>query len=401
MKGIYVINEDFGGRNIHVDALIESLRRFGHEIEEFILNQNKINEFVDFVSSYQPFFLIDTNSTGLIYGEAEGKQKLLCDIMGFLHISIFLDDPAFHFGPLFSARESSNFLIMLTDIKHADFIRSLGINNIFFLTPFVSKDIILEDYPEKDIEVVFPGPVINPNIISNQAYQTLGEKVFPIFIETAEFMFRNPEVNNIFAVEYVLSLFNYDYQQEFLKWRNENPQNYVSLLINANFYATAKKRWFLINFLDGMDLKIIGDFTGELKEGHEAIEVSSHQDVIDIYKRSYVSLLSFPHILPTSIGFTPLEVLASLSAPLIDYRATLPGFLALDQEVISYMPLDRLDIEEKLLFLLENKERAKEIAIAGKERLKRDYNSDIRASFLNELINNIYAQSISQNNNLV
>ncbi len=284
-------------------------------------------------------------------------------------------------------------------MKHADFLRSLGYQNIYFLAPFVSSELLERPAPEeKTIQVLFPGPVVDPNIIVQESSKIFPQDILPLFVEVGEFMHRNPEVDAIFALEYILPLFNYEIQEYFIKWRNENPEGYINFLINAGLYTTARKRLFALSFLDGIDIKILGDAQVPLKEGQEVINAETQEDVLNIYASSLVSFLSFPSIVPSSIGFTPLEAASQNSCIMIDYRASIPGFFIPDQEIITYSPLDRLDIEEKLLFLLDSEDQLLEIANRAKEKIRNTFTETHRAQFVSEIIKQIYDQAMNSLN---
>jgi glycosyltransferase involved in cell wall biosynthesis len=375
--------------------MAQKLNDFGMELVFYDLDYNNIDAYVNFLQDQRPFFVIDVNGSALVYGESEGNRVSLCDAFGFLHISVFTEDPMLYYPVLLNGRGARNFIQMITDMKHADFLRTLGYQNVYFLAPFVSDDLLQRPIPnEKQIKLLFPGPIVDPNIIIQESAKVFPEEVMPVFVEVGEFMRRNPEVDAIFAVEYMLTFFNYDIQEKFLKWRNESPEAYISFLVNVGLYNTARKRLFVISFLEGIDIKILGDAQVPLKEGQEVITAQSQEDVLDIYANSMLTFLSFPSIVPSGIGFTPIEVISQNSCAFIDYRASLPGFFIPDQEIVAYTPLDRLEIEEKLLFFLDNEDQAMEIASNGRSKVAQSFTQNERAKFIADIINQIHQQSL-------
>jgi hypothetical protein len=62
---------------------------------------------------------------------------------------------------------------------------------------------------------------------------------------------------------------------------------------------------------------------------------------------------------------------------------------------VAYTPLDRLEIEEKLLFFLENEDQAMEIAKNGRSKVESSFTETQRAQFVADIIKQIYEQSIS------
>jgi len=93
------------------------------------------------------------------------------------------------------------------------------------------------------------------------------------------------------------------------------------------------------------------------------------------------------------VGFSPLEVACMGCALMVDYRATLPGFFVPEEEVITYLPLDRAEIEEKVLFYLDNPEKALEIGARARQKVFERYTFEDRADFLYELFSNILANA--------
>ena len=376
----------------HVRALIEYLKERGVEIREIELDPKNVQRAVEELQEFRPAFTMDLNATGIIIGEKDGKKTPLYDIFGFVHFSFFTEDPLLHFPNLYGLQHR-NLIALITDIRYADSLRMLGVENISYLTPFLDFSSFPQPQSEREIDIAFLGPVVDPQIILSSVQKNLPENILPVFIETGEFMFRNPEVNSITALNYVLGLFNPQVQQEFERWRKENGEAFLRLLNDTAIYATMRKRWYLVNFLEGINLKIVGEYQGELKEDHENIKVSSYEELLDIYGRSYITVMSFPHTVPSGIGFTPLEASAMGSAPMIDYRGTLPGFLAPGEEVIPYMPLDRADIEEKILYYLDNLEEAEEVGKRARNAVIDRYRVDDRGEFIYNMMKDIVSRA--------
>ncbi len=393
MKLAFLKIEELEGTPKHVRALLRYLQDKGVEVKEFRLNQENIQETVDQLSEFQPIFTMDINGTGIIFAQQDGKKVPFYDLFGVVHMSFFMEDPLLHFPQLLDAAGSRNLLALITDLRYIETLRMFGFQNISYITPFLDFSEIPQPSKERDLDIVFTGPVIDPQIIIDAARQNLNEEFFPYFLETGEFLFRNPEVNILYASEYVLSMFNPEFQQKFNEWRNKEKDNYLRLLNDIGIYATARKRWYVVSFLEGINLKIVGEFRGELREDHEVINVSNHRELMDVFGRSHITITSFPHTVPTGIGFTPLEIAAMASAPMLDFRGTLPAYFDLEKEAISYMPLDRADIEEKVLYFLDNLEEALEIGRAAQERVLSSFRVDDRGEFLFKMMNDILKQA--------
>lgn len=380
----------------HLNALFEYLQGRGVEFKEIELDPQNVQKAVDELQEFRPAFTMDVNATGIIIGEQDGKKIPLYDLFGFVHFSIFTEEPLLHFPNLYGIEQHRNLIAIVTDIKYVDSLKMMGVENISYVTPFLDFSVFPQSPEERDIEIAFLGPVIDPQIIINSVQKNLPENIFPLFIETGEYMFRNPEVNVLTAINYIVGLFNPQVQQEFFDWKEKNEEAYLRMLNDISIYATMRKRWYLINFLDGINLKIVGEYQGELREDHEHVKINSYEELLDIYGRSNITVMSFPHTVPSGIGFTPLEVSAMGSAPMIDFRGTLPGFLAPGEEVITYMPLDRADIEEKVLYYLENPQEAREIGERARNAVVDRFRVDDRGEFILGLMRDIVAQAQAQ-----
>ncbi len=387
------------GINRHVLSFLEAFREKGVEVQDFDLTEGDLQEVVNRLLEFSPLFTLDLNGSCVVFGERDGQRLPIFDAFGFVHVSLFTDEPLFHFPVLFDLRQANNFLPVITDLKYADSLKFLGHERgTFYITPFVDPSQMPEPPEEKDIQVVFLGPAVDPNIIAQQALQNLKEDLVPYFFEVGEFLFRNPEAHLLYASEYILSMFNPSFQEEFARWRQENPQDYIRLLNDISFFATARKRWYILSFLEGINLKIVGAFEGELREGHEHVPIQNWDQALDIIGRSHMTLLSYPHAVPTGVGFAPLEVAFMGSAPLIDFRATLPGFFSPGQEVITYFPLDRADIEEKVVYYLENLDEAREIGRRAREKVLQSYTPQDRAEFLHKMFEDMVSQAKAKQN---
>ncbi len=380
----------------HILSLLSTIRNKGHETLEIDLTQGDIGEKVKELSHFAPQFVLDMNSTGFIVGQQEdGKKVALCDTMGFAHVGMFTDEPLFYFPSLLDAAAANNFLPVVCDLKYADTLRFLGLDRgYFYITPFIDREKMLEPEGDKDFPVSFLGPVIHPDLVAQSVLQNLKEEFAPLFFEVGDFLFRNPEAHLLYAFDYIFSMFNPTLQESFLRWRQENPQNFLKFLKDVSVYATSKKRWYILSFLEGIGVRIIGGVQGELPEGHQEIEVSSWEELLRVYDRSMLSILVYPHTVPTGIGFSPLEACYMQTAVMVDYRATLPGFLLPDQEVITFLPLDRAEIEEKVLYYLDNPQDALEIAQRGRRKIIEKFSYEDRAEFLLGLFENLLKQAV-------
>lgn len=392
MKVAFLKFGELSSPAIHVKKLLNYLRENGVEVREYDVSPENINKTIEEIEKFNPLFLMDVNATGLIVGEKEGKKVIYADITGRVHISLFFEDPLLFFPAFENLEKPRNYVALITDLKHTDSLRALGIENVSYITPFINEDIFPEPEGEKDIEIAFVGPVINPQIIANAISQNYPQNILPFFFETGEFMFRNPEVHVLSAFNYVFGLFHPQMQEEFNKWRENNKSAFFRLLNDISAYATMRKKIYVLNFLSGMDVKILGDYQGELFEGHEAIKVGSYEDLLKYYSRSKLTIFLSPSSIPTGISFIPLEIAYMDSVPVIEYKGTTPAFFKPDEEIVTFFPLDRADLEEKVVFYLENPDAVEEIKKKQKEVIRQKFTVKDRGDFLIGIMKDIENQ---------
>ncbi len=397
MKVAFLKPKELGVPAKHIRAILAELKLKGVAVKEIDILENNVQEVVAELEKWRPLVIMDVNGSGAIVGERDGKKYMLADLMGVVQMSFFVDDPLLFFMPYTEVEKPRNYVGVISDLKHTDSLRFLGIENISYVTPFVDEFLFPEPEGEKEIEVAFLGPVLDPQVVVNAVAKNYPQNILPIFFETGEFMFRNPEVHVLTAFNYVFGLFNPEFQQEFNNWRETNRLQFYRLLNDIAVYTTMRRRMYIINFLEGVDLKIIGDFQGELKEGHENIKVNSHEELLKLYSKTQLVIYASSQTFPTGINFVPLEAAYMGSAVMVDFKGTIPGFMKPEEEIITYAPLDRADLEEKVLFYLENKDALENVAKKGQEAVKSRFRAKDRADFIYNLLKDIenqYRQAI-------
>ncbi len=378
-----------------VESLKEHLTGENFELKTFSVDTANPAKMVEEITQYRPLFTLDFNTKGIIWGEKEKEKKPLQDIIGTVHLTFFTEDPLFHAPNVLNLRNSTNTVFLITDLRYGEFLAPLGFQNIFYFTPCVNLRLIPKKV-EKDINLAFVGDLIDPALIVEGWKQNMDEPLRNFAIEVGEFCFRNPEVIPALAADYILPLMNPQFQEAFNKLRVEEPLKYFAWLVQVSLYATARRNAFILGFLEGTELTIVGRVEGRLPEGFTVAEIKNFEDRISYINRSKLAITTFPTFVPSGIGFTPLEIAACETALLINFRHTLPGFFKPQEEVAVFNPLDRMDIEEKVLFYLENEEDRKILAENGYKAVKERFTCTDRVEFFKNLMRNIYEQIVQQ-----
>ncbi|MFN3264569.1 MAG: glycosyltransferase family 1 protein, partial [Aquificaceae bacterium] len=126
------------GINRHMLAFMELFRERGAEVQDFDLMEGELQDVVNRLLEFSPLFTLDLNGSCVVFGEREGQKLPVFDAFGFVHVSLFTDEPLFHFPVLLDLRQSNNFLPIVTDLKYADSLRFLGHERgTYYITPFV------------------------------------------------------------------------------------------------------------------------------------------------------------------------------------------------------------------------------------------------------------------------
>ncbi|NPB05267.1 MAG: glycosyltransferase family 1 protein [Aquificae bacterium] len=365
------------------------------ELKVFKIDVQNVAKTVKEVEDYRPLFTVDFNTKGVIWGERENEKRALQDLLGTLHFTIFTEDPHFHAENVWNLRNSPNTVFLITDLRYGQFLGALGFPNIYYFTPCVNLRLVPPS-AEKEVDVVFVGDAIDPAFIVETWNRFMDPPIRDFAVEVGEFCFRNPEVSPPFATDYLLPLMNPQFQESFNKFRQENPTKYFTWLAQISVYATARRNWFILGFLEGTELTVVGKAEGNLPDSFKVADITSFEERIGTIAKAKLGLMTFPAYVPSGIGFTPLEVAACETAPMINFRSTLPSFFKPNEEVIVYNALDRLDIEEKLLFYLENEEDRKLIAQNAAKAVKERFSCKDRVEFFKELMKGAYEQIVQQ-----
>ena len=386
--------ESFGDTHI-VESLKEHFPDERFELKLFRIDPQNAAKTVKEIEEYRPHFTMDFNTKGIIWGQKENERHPLHAVLGVIHLTIFTEDPLLYGPTLLDLRNAPNTVFLITDLRYGEFLASLGFQNIYYFTPCVNMRLI-PPKGEKDISAVFVGDVVDPNALVENWNQTMDAPIRDFGVEVGEFCFRNPEIAPLYAVEYLLPLMNPQFQESFNRFRQENPAAYFVWLAQVGIYTTIRRNWYILNFLEGTDITVVGNVEGALAENFKVADIKSFEDRLNYINRAKLALTAFPASVPSGIGFTPLEIAACETALMINYRHTLSSFFKPNEEVIAYNPLDRLDIEEKFLFYLENDEDRELIARKGFQAVKERFTCEDRVQFFKNLIGSIYEQVIQQ-----
>ncbi|MGC9081160.1 glycosyltransferase family protein [Sulfurihydrogenibium sp.] len=379
-----------------LEGLAKSLSARNFEVKIIELTAENVQDVINQIIEYKPLFTFDLNLDGMIYAEREGQQQPFCDILGNIHISWFIDDPMIHFTKLKPVLQSNQILYATIDIEHTQWLRSAG-KNVAFIPPGVNPSKI-PPLKEKEFEIAFVGPVTDPNIIESQWQERFDPNLLGFAVELGRMIYRNPDMPIRFAAGYLISQLNPDFQAALIQFQQENETDFMALLTEIGLYAMYLRRWSIIDSIENYEVNVLGPVIGEPKENVVVYEdVVSQKDIIDFLSRSKIALLSQPPFIPSGLGFTVFDSVASGSLTFVEDRLSSKSFFTPEKEIITYHPIDFIEIEGKVAYYLEEaQEEMKEIARAGRERALKEHTIYQRGEILANIMEDIIKQSLQE-----
>jgi spore maturation protein CgeB len=379
-----------------LEGLAKSLSARNFEVKIIELTAENVQDVINQIIEYKPLFTFDLNLDGMIYAEREGQQQPFCDILGNIHISWFIDDPMIHFTKLKPVLQSNQILYATIDIEHTQWLRSAG-KNVAFIPPGVNPSKI-PPLKEKEFEIAFVGPVTDPNLIESQWQERFDPNLLGFAVELGRMIYRNPDMPIRFAAGYLISQLNPDFQAALIQFQQENETDFMALLTEIGLYAMYLRRWSIIDSIENYEVNVLGPVIGEPKENVVIYEdVVSQKDIIDFLSRSKIALLSQPPFIPSGLGFTVFDSVASGSLTFVEDRLSSKSFFTPEKEIITYHPIDFIEIEGKVAYYLEEaQEEMKEIAKAGRERALKEHTIYQRGEILASIMEDIIKQSLQE-----
>lgn len=380
-----------------IEGISKSISANGFETKIIdISDPDEVPQRVNEILEFKPLFTFDINLDGMIFGEREGQRQPLCDIIGNIHITWFIDDPMIHFSKLKPVLNSNQLLYITIDVEHSQWIASAGKN--VAIVPAATNPSKIPPQMDKDFEVTIVGPITEPIIIENNWRERFDDALLGFAIELGRLVFRNPDMPIRFASGYLLSQLNPEFQNALLNFQRENEEEFINLLTEIGLYAMNLRRWNILTAVENFEVNVLGPLVGEAPENvivHENIVLQ--KDIVEFLARTKVSLLSQPPFIPTSLGFTVFDSVACGTLSMVEERLSSKSFFIPDKEIVTYNPIDSVEIEGKIAYYIEdNPQEADEIAKAGRERAIKEHNIYSRGEIIANIMKDIIKQSLKE-----
>ncbi|MBK3332725.1 glycosyltransferase family 1 protein [Persephonella atlantica] len=387
-----------------VDTLTEGLQKSlsarNFEVKVVEPTQENIQQIVNEIIEYRPLFTFDFNLDGLIFAEKDNQQKILADIIGNIHVSWFLDDPMIHFTKLKSALKSNQLLYLTIDIEHGQWLGSMG-KNVAFLAPGINP----ADFPppnvEKEFDLAFVGPVTDPDNIELAWKERFDEGLFGFAVELGRMLYRNPDMPVRYASGYLLSQYNQDFQQAMIKFQQEREDEFLQYLTEITIYAMHLRRWNIIDSIEDFEINVLGPVEGETKDNVVVYKhIISNKDIISFLSKTKIALLSHPPFIPTGLAYTVFASVASNTLTMVEERLSSKTFLVDGRDLVTYHPVDSIEIEGKIAYYLEEAPKEREmIAKQGRDTVFQNHTILQRGEFLANMLNDIIEKASQSEGN--
>jgi len=377
-----------------VETIINSfdkvLKEKGFETKIIEPDPENIAKQVEEIYQFKPLFMFDINLDGVIYAEQEGKKLPLSEVMGNMHITWFLDDPMVHWIKLKPTLASNQFVYLTIDMEHTQWLGSLQ-KNVAFLAPGVAEENIPPENTEKEFDLAFLGPVIEPKIIEEDWKGRFDNNLYIFAVELGRLLYRNPDMPIRFASTYLLSQFNDKFQQAMMQFQKEREDDFIAYLMEIGVYAMHLRRWNILENLDEFEINVLGPVKGDIKEHIVVYEdIVKDKDIITFFNKSKITLLSHPPFIPSGLGYSVFNALASNTLVLTEERFFTKSFFEDGKDLILYNPNDILDITSNISYYLEDSpEEREEIAKSGREKVLRGHTLKTRGEFVAEMMKDI------------
>jgi len=386
------------GFNEHIiEGIEKALSARNFETKIYTPTPDNIEEIVKDLTDFKPLFTFDINLDGVIFAESqEGEKKPLPDVVGNIHVSWFIEDPMLHYVKLKPILPSNQFLFLTIDIEHGQWLSQLG-KNVAFVAPGINPARMIPP-SEKEFDVAFIGPLVEPVLFENAWKERLDEALYSYAVELGRLLFRNPEMPIRFASGFLASQFNQDFQQALMKFQQEKDEEFTALLSEIGGYAMSLRRWHIIESIDDITINVLGQVQGEVKENVVAYEnILTLEDTMKFISKSKISLLSQPPFLPSGLGLTAFYSVGTGTFSMIEEKLASKSFFVDGKEIVTYNPLDSVDIEGKLIYYLEEAPAEREeIAKNGRDRVFKDHTLYQRGEIIGNILESIIQQVASQ-----
>ncbi len=377
-----------------IDGLSKGLYSKNFDVKVLNITEENIQKVAEEIFEFKPLFTFDINLNGVLFAEKDGERKPFFDILGNIHITWFIEDPLIHYSKIKPLLKSNQVLYLTVDVEHTQWLAGLG-RNVAYMLPAVNPSMFKPPVWEREFEVAFVGPVIDPVLFEQEWKNQMDETLYFFSVELGRMLYRNPDMPIRYAASYLVSQLSPQVQEAMIKLQQERDEDFINLLSQIGGYAMHLRRWKILESIEEINIHVLGPVEGETSDNIIIYkDISKIDEIIRFLEKSKISLLSQPTLLPTSFGFTVFNSVASGAMSMVEDRLAARSLFIEDKEVVTYHPIDPVEIEGKLAYYLEDAPlEREEIAKAGREKALKVHTLYTRAEFLGKLMEDIIKQA--------
>ncbi|NPA12777.1 MAG: glycosyltransferase family 1 protein [Aquificae bacterium] len=381
-----------------MEGLSKTLSAKNFEVKVVEPKQDNIQQVVNEIMEFKPLFTFDFNMDGLIFAEKDGQQKILPDILGNIHVSWFLDDPMIHYAKIKPALQSNQILYLTIDIDHGQWLGSMG-KNVAFLSPGINPSDFPPPNTKKEFDLAFVGPVKDPDIVELSWKERFDDNLFAFAVELGRLLYRNPDMPVRFASGYLLSQFNQQFQSAMIKFQQENDVGFFQYLTEVVLYAMHMRRWHIIDSIEDFEINILGPVEGETKDNVVVYpEITENKAIIDFLSKTKITILSHPPFIPTGLAYTVFASVGANTLTMVEERFTTKALLVDGRDLITYHPIDSVEIEGKIAYYLEEAPQEREmIAKQGRDTVFQHHTIIQRGEFIADMLTDVIKRAEKEN----
>ncbi len=380
-----------------IDGLSKGLSSSNFEVKVFDINEENVQKIAEEIFEFKPLFTFDINLNGVLFAEKDGERKPFFDILGNIHITWFIEDPLIHYSKIKPILNSNQVLYLTIDLEHTQWLAGMG-KNVAYMLPAVNPSMFKPPVWQREFEVAFVGPVVDPVLFEQEWKNQMDETLYFFSVELGRLLYRNPDMPIRFAATYLSSQLSPQIQEALIKFQKEKDEEYVNLLSQVGAYAMHLRRWKILDSIEEINVHVLGPVEGETSDNIIIYrDINSIDEIIRFLEKSKIALLSQPTFLPTSFGFTVFNSVAAGAMSMVEDRLAARSLFIEDKEIVTYHPIDPVEIEGKLAYYLEDAPlEREEIAKAGREKALKIHTLYARAEFLGKMMEDIINQASSE-----
>jgi len=341
----------FTGKGTAVPYIIKdsklALERHGCEVQEFLVTRNK-DDSRNAIRSFKPDFIFTIDHFGIDETILE-DEKTHC-------FSWFVDNP-FYF---INETNGSKYIIMaVTDKSYINELRMFGFDPVFYLPlatnvkkmqRSIRRKGALENRPEIDISFV--------GTLGKQASLWKNErqnKLDSLQGDVLEFLIRSKIRQPKLTFDELFEICESRLEKKVFKDLSMNQRGALEFRIDMETSAYFREKYVLS--LNGYNVHVFGDESWKKvmpEKYYYGGLIDYEKDLGALYKKAKVNLNVTRTQIQTGINQRVLDIAASGSVFLTDYRITTQDFFECDISKLMYH--NEEDLKEKAYYLIENKE---------------------------------------------